>query len=194
MKRSKFEEDELIRSICEGDLSAFEQFVELYRTLVYSTCYRLLGDVHLAEDATQDVFLQVYQSVEFFRGESKVLTWVYRIAVNRSLNIIRRNKKFRWIKKLGSSLKENAEENMPISPPREEPDKIFEEKESQSLLRNVIDSLPEKQKVAFVLHKYESLTSKDISEILGISIRSVEARLHRAKSNLQKKLVALLKK
>jgi RNA polymerase sigma-70 factor (ECF subfamily) len=190
----KFEDDELIRRISEGDLSAFEKFVERYKTLIYSTCYKLLDDFLQAEDATQDVFWQIYQSAEFFRGESKVSTWVYRIAVNRSLNIIRRNRRFRWIKNLGSAWKEDAGKNIPFSSRGEEPDRIFEEEEAKSLVRDAIDSLPEKQRMAFILHKYESLTSREISEILGVSVRTVEARIHRAKRKLQKELVVRLKK
>ncbi len=192
MDELKLEDDELIRRISERDLSAFKQLVERYKTLIYNTCYSLLGDFHLAEDATQDVFLQIYRSAGSFRGESQVFTWIYRIAVNRSLNIIRHNKRFRWIKSLSSPGREKDGKEIPISSRQEEPDKVYEDKESKALLADAIHSLPERQRVAFMLHKYENLTYKDISEILSVSINSVEARIHRAKVTLQKRLVAHL--
>jgi RNA polymerase sigma-70 factor (ECF subfamily) len=189
----KSEDIELVRRISEGDLSAFEELVVRYKALVYNTCYRLLGDFHLAEDATQDVFLQIYKSAEFFRGESRISTWIYRIAVNRSLNIIRKNRRLRLIKSLSSSWQERTEEEFSVSSSKEEPDKIFEDKESRSILRGAVDSLPGKQRVAFILHKYEGLTSREIADILGVSMNSVEARIHRAKTTLQKRLIERLK-
>jgi RNA polymerase sigma factor (sigma-70 family) len=192
--RENLDDDELIRKISEGDLSAFEELVVRYKTLIYNTCYRILGDFHLAEDATQDVFLKIYRSGEHFRGESRVSTWIYRISVNRSLNILRKNKRSRLIKSLGTLWREKNGEEIPASSQKERPDRIFEDKESKAILRDAIDSLPEKQKVAFILHKYENLTARDISDILGISINSVEVRIHRAKIALQKRLVERLKK
>ncbi len=193
MRRVKLEDEELIRRISGGDLSAFEELVDRHKSLIYNTCYRLLGDFHLAEEATQDVFLEIYRSAEFFREESRVSTWIYRIAVNRSLNIIRKNKRLRWIRSLSSPWQERAGEEFSVSSRKEEPDRVFEDKESRSILREAIDTLPEKQRVAFILHKYENLTSKDISDILSISVNAVEARIHRAKNSLQKRLIERLK-
>jgi RNA polymerase sigma-70 factor (ECF subfamily) len=180
----KLEDNELIRKISDKDLLAFKQLVERQKILVYNTCYSIIGDHQQAEEAAQDVFLQVYKSAGAFRHQSKVSTWIYRIAVNQSLNIIRHNKRNRWIKSLSTLANEESG--------GEEPDKLLERKEMKSLLKNVVDSLPEKQKVAFILNKYENLSPSMIAEILGISTNSVEVRIHRAKINLQKKLLSLL--
>lgn len=184
MGTHKLEDDELIRKISNKDLLAFKQLVERHKILVYNTCYNILGDHHQAEEAAQDVFLQVYKSAGSFRHKSKVSTWIYRIAVNRSLNIIRHNKRFRWIKSLSTLEKEEIG--------GEEPDTLLERKEIKSLLKSVVDSLPEKQRVAFILNKYENLSPSAIAEILGISTNSVEVRIHRAKASIQKKLASLL--
>jgi len=180
----KLEDNELIRKISDKDLLAFKQLVERHNNLVYNTCYNILGDHHQAEEAVQDVFLQIYKSAGAFRHQSKVSTWIYRIAVNRSLNIIRHNKRSRWIKSLSTLTNEES--------CGEEPDKLLEKKEMKSLLKNVVDSLPEKQRTVFILNKYENLSPSTIAEILDISINSVEVRIHRAKINLQKKLASLL--
>lgn len=185
MGTHKLEDDELIRKISDKDLLAFKQLVERHKILVYNICYNILGDHHQAEEAAQEVFLQVYKSAGSFRHKSKVSTWIYRIAVNRSLNVIRQNKKTQWIKSLSTLAYEESG--------GEEPDKLLERKEMKSLLKSVVDSLPEKQRTVFILNKYENLSPRAIAEILDISTNSVDARIHRAKINLQKKLVSLLK-
>jgi len=195
LSNKKFDDEAVIRQISIEDLTAFKELVDRYQTSVYSTCYSILGDYHQAEEAAQDTFFQIYRSAGSFRGESQVSTWIYRIAVNRSLNLIRKNKRFRWVKNLSSVWNEEIkEEDFPFASSPDEPDKLLEEKEKKGLIESALASLPEKQRVAFVLSKYENLTSREISEILRISINSVDARIHRAKLHLQKKLVSILEK
>lgn len=184
MDEHELSDDELILKISLKDGDAFRQLVERHKGLVYSTCFSLTGNDQQAEEAAQDVFLQVYRSAGKFRHRSKVSTWIYRIAVNRSLNIIRREKRQGWIKSLTSQEVQD--------PGSGEPDKRLEKKELSSLLDTAVDSLPEKQRTAFILNKYEGLSPNTIAEILGVSANSVEVRLHRAKINLQKKLASLL--
>jgi RNA polymerase sigma-70 factor (ECF subfamily) len=181
---NELDDDELIRKISQKDLTAFQQLVERHKLLVYSTCYNLIGNHQHAEETAQDVFLRIYKSALTFRHQSKVSSWIYRIAVNRSLNVIRRNRKFRWIKSLTNLDIEASGE--------EEPVKLLEKKELKDLLKVAVDSLPEKQRTVFILNKYENLSPSAIAEILNISTNTVEVRLHRAKLNLQKKLASLL--
>lgn len=193
MDATKIEDEELIRKISDKDLQAFRQLVERYKLLVYNTCYNLLNDHHQAEEASQDVFLKIYRSAGSFRHRSKVSTWIYRIAVNHSLNLIRSKRRSGWIRILSFSSRESStgEETL-IGSSRNEPDKLLERKETGQMLQGAVDSLPEKQRIVFILHKYDRLSAREISEILDISIRSVEARLHRAKQNLQKKLIGII--
>lgn len=178
------DDDELIRKISQKEGNAFRQLVERHQSLVYNTCRNLIGNDQQAEETAQDVFLQVYRSAGSFRHRSKVSTWIYRIAVNRSLNVIRQNKRSGWIKKLATLELQD--------PDSAEPDKQLEKKELSDLLKKAVDSLPEKQRTAFILNKYEGLAPQAIAEILGVSANSVEVSLHRAKTNLQKKLASLL--
>jgi RNA polymerase sigma-70 factor (ECF subfamily) len=181
---NELDDDELIRKISRKDLTAFRKLVERHQSFVLNTCFNLIGDFQQAEETAQDVFLQVYQSAGSFRHQSKVSTWIYRMAVNRSLNVIRSNKKSRRIKPLTTlEIRESG---------AKEPDRLLEKKELKDLLRAAVDSLPEKQSTAFILNKYENLSPSEIAEILGISINSVEVRIHRAKKSLQKKLASLL--
>jgi len=181
---NELDDDELIRKISCNDLIAFQEFVERHKAFVFNTCCNLIGSYQQAEETAQDVFLQIYKSAGAFRHQSKVSTWIYRLAVNRSLNVIRSNKRSRWIKSLTTlEIKESG---------GKEPDKLLEKKELKDLLREAVDSLPEKQRTAFILNKYENLSSSAIAEILDISANSVEVRIHRAKKSLQKKLASLL--
>jgi len=189
------EDESLIRRISKKDLAAFKELVDCYQILVYNTCLSIIGDHHQAEEAAQDTFFQVYRSAGSFRGKSKLSTWIYRIAVNRSLNLIRKNRRFRWIKSLSSVWHEDREAGeIPVTSSPDEPAQRLEEKERQDLIQNAVASLPEKQRIVFVLSKYENLTYSEISEILGISVNSVNARVHRARLRLKKRLVEILKK
>ena len=188
-------DEDLIRKISDKDIQAFRHLVERYEGLVYSTCYNLLNDHQQAEESAQDVFLKIYRSARTFRYKSKVSTWIYRIAVNQALNIVRRNRKSAWTKSLSNSRRKPFEKEEGLAGPgREEPDKRLEQKETRQILQDAVDSLPEKQRVAFILHKYEHLSAKEIAQILDISAQSVEARLHRAKLSLQKKLIGILRR
>ena len=91
------DEQELIKKIAQKDHLAFKWFVERYQSLVLNTCFNIIRNRQDAEDIAQDVFLQVYKFAANFRQESKITTWLYRIAINRSLNFKRGNKKFSWL-------------------------------------------------------------------------------------------------
>ena len=195
MDEHKLDDEALIQQIALNDLDAFKELFSRYRIAVFNTCYRLIGDIQQAEDAAQDVFLKIYRSAGSFRGKSKASTWIYRISINLSLNLVRRNRRSRWMQSLSTGLKNPAaRERTPPSPQRDEPDKRFEKKEMQGLLKKSFDSLPDGQRAAFILSKSENLTASEIAGILEISVNAVEARIHRAKKSLQKKITACIVK
>ena len=174
------EEAGLIRRLQAKEEKAFRELVESYQGMVYRTCFGFLNNPEDAEDLAQEVFVQVYNSIESFRGESKLSTWLYRIAVNKSLNKIRgvRSKFFINI--------ESVFEQPQI---KSNPYGSHENKEKADMLQNAINKLPINQQTSFVLSKYEGLSNKKIAEIMEMSLSSVEALQHRAKKNLQKLLV-----
>ncbi|MGB2768306.1 MAG: sigma-70 family RNA polymerase sigma factor [Candidatus Zixiibacteriota bacterium] len=185
---------ELIQKIAAKDHGAFKTLVDRYQTLVINTCYGLLGNRQDAEDVAQDVFFDVYRSADKFRQDAKLSTWLYRIAVNRSLNFIRDNKWSRRIRNLSALLGDETEQvaNIP-APDSSRPDVALEKKERNVVVQKAIDSLPEKQRTAFVLHKYEGLSYEEIAEVMQRSLSSVESLIHRAKSNLHRELIHYLK-
>ena len=188
-------EAEIINGLQQGDEKIFRELVDNYRQMVVNTCYGLLHNIEDAEDVAQDVFIEIFRSAENFRGESKISTWIYRIAVNRSLNFIRDNKRKKWFQPFDSlmSTKQNRLNDL-RSKKSDNPDFNLENSERSAILHKAIDSLPENQKTAFTLNKYEDLSYKEISEVMEISLASVESLIHRAKKNLQKKLYSCYKK
>lgn len=179
----------IIEKLKQGNDSAFKELVETYRNMVVNTCFGLLHNTEDAEDVAQDVFIEVFRSVASFRADSKISTWLYRIAVNRSLNFIRDNKKRRWFQSFDDVMESKKEAlNQLNYQSSDDPESEMENSQRALLLHEAIDSLPENQRVAFTLNKYEDLAYKEISEVMNLSVSSVESLIHRAKKNLQKKL------
>jgi len=168
---------------------AFKELVESYQDMLINTCYGFLHNTEEAEDVAQEVFIQVYKSIASFRGDSKLSTWIYRIAVNRSLNKIRARKS-RFFVAIDSLFELDQFPNSSHAP---SPHESLENQERANQLHAAINKLPVKQKTAFVLSKYKGLPNKEISEVMTTTLSSVEALLNRAKRNLQKSLVGYYK-
>ena len=189
-------DSELVSRIISNDEQAFRLLVERYQTLVINTCFGFIHDQEDAQDIAQDVFIEVLHSVNKFRNEAKISTWLYRIAVNKSLNYIRSRNKFRWFRKTG----EIYSNNDPVDPQITEvtdndtPVSIIENKERSETLHAAVNALPENQKIAFVLNKFEELSYKEIADVMNISLSAVESLIFRARKSLQKKLINYYKK
>ncbi len=174
-------EKNLIKKVKQKDQTAFSQLVEQHKSLVFNTCMGFVHNKENAEDITQDVFVKMWTSIDRFKGDSKLSTWLYRITVNQSINYVKKNKvKNRFA---------NIDDEKNSSEIKDKTNTNSEQKEHSKALKLALNLLPKRQKTAFVLSKYEDLSYKDISEIMELSISSVESLLHRAKKNLQKKLL-----
>ncbi|MCK5730600.1 MAG: sigma-70 family RNA polymerase sigma factor [Draconibacterium sp.] len=188
-------ETDIILKLQKGDEKAFKQLVDNYQKMVVNTCFSMVHSTHDAEDIAQEVFIEVFRSIHKFRADAKISTWLYRIAVNRSLNFIRDNKKSRWFHSFEDSVHTKNKELQNIATSNtDHPEFQLENKQRTILLHEAIDSLAQNQKVAFTLSKYEELSYQEISEVMDLSISSIESLLHRAKKNLQKKLYQCYKK
>lgn len=136
-----------------------------------------------AEDLAQEVFIEVYQKLSQFRGESSVKTWLYRITINKCLQHLRSRKAY---KRTGEVL--TMDQKMPEIAVFDHPGILLENKELGKILFAMMEKLPENQRVAFTLHKVESLSHEEISVIMDKSIASVESLIHRAKLHLKANL------
>lgn len=188
-------ENEIIQKLQQGNEQAFKDIVDSCQKMVVNTCFGMVHNIEDAEDIAQEVFIEVFRSIHKFRADSKLSTWLYRIAVNRSLNFIRDNKKSKWFQSFEDAVQsKNAEIPKITSAESENPELQLENRQRATLLHEAIDSLPENQKVAFTLSKYEELSYQEISGVMELSVSSIESLLHRAKKNLQKKLYVCYKK
>jgi RNA polymerase sigma-70 factor, ECF subfamily len=187
-------DSELICGLLEHNEVVFRVLVEKYQKLVYNACYNLIKQREDAEDVAQDVFIEIYESIHQFRNESKLSTWLYRIAINKSLNHIRKHK---WKSMVFSfetfftgekNVRLEIEDSNALNSPE-----TLDYTERTLVLKKAMDSLPENQRIAFTLCKYDELSYQEISEIMNLSISSIESLIHRAKLGLQKKLISYYK-
>lgn len=177
-------ENDLTELLKEGDESAFRTLVEQNQDRVYNTCLGLVRNEEEADDLAQEVFIEVFRSIHTFRGEAKLTTWIYRIAVTKTLEHLRSRKRKKRFAILKSLIYSNDETEMEI-PDYVHPGIQLENKERASVLMKAVDRLPENQKTAFTLNKIEGLSYDEIAEIMGKSVSSVESLLHRARLKLQ---------
>ncbi|MFZ5516674.1 MAG: RNA polymerase sigma factor [Candidatus Zhuqueibacterota bacterium] len=189
-RATPMDELELLEKLKSGQADAFKFLVDAYHEKVLNTCFRFLNNKEDAEDLAQEVFVTVYRSVGDFRGESKISSWIYRIAVTRSLDAYRRkNRKKRFAKMQRLiGLKEN-EDALQI-PDAQNPSAELEDKERAAILQRALNGLPENQRAVITLNKYEGFSQKEIADIMGTSVSSVESLMHRGKKNLFKRLYA----
>ena len=185
---------EEIEALKNGDQQAYKSLVALFSRKVYNLCLSLLHNQEDAEDATQEVFASVFSSINKFKGDSKLSTWIYRISVNKCKEIIRkksRKKRFGFLVPL-----ENIETNSPNHTQANfiHPGIELENQERAAILFGAINSLPENQKIAFSMHKLEGIPYDEIAAIMGLSLPSVESLIFRAKQNLRTKLATYYSK
>ena len=181
------ESEELIDQLKKGDQSSFSALVTKYQDLVYNTALGIVQNAEDADDITQEVFVQVYLSVNSFKGESKFSTWLYRITISKALDHEKkkkRKKRFAFVQSLFGSHEE--ENNHPVE--FNHPGVQLEKKESAADLFKALKQLPENQRIAFTLHKLEGQSHQEIAAIMNLSVYAIESLMGRAKVNLKKLL------
>jgi RNA polymerase sigma-70 factor (ECF subfamily) len=180
---------ELITGILNHDKPAIQYLVNKYHKQVIKTAFHFVQNMDDAEDLAQDVCIEILESAGAFKGASSLSTWIYRVTVNKSLNFVRKHKRKQLVKQFETFFrKENGRESATLEEPAVHENSI-DETERRQILENAINSLPENQKTAFILNKYDELSYKEITEIMNLSLASIESLLQRAKQNLQKKLI-----
>jgi len=178
-------EFELIQGLRNGDEAAFKYLVDTYKDRVFNTAIGIVQNAEDAEDVAQEVFIQVFRSVQNFKAESKLSTWIYRITTTRALDLLRSRKSKKRFGIIQRLFGEGNEPEMEI-PDFNHPGVALDRKENTARLFKAIGQLPENQKIAFTLHKLEDLSYQEVSEVMGTSVAAVESLLHRAKQNLKK--------
>jgi RNA polymerase sigma-70 factor, ECF subfamily len=173
----------LLEKLKKGDRSAFNDLVKEHSVHVINICYRFLLDRDDAEDVAQEVFIEVFHSLKNFRGESKLSTWIYRIAACRSMDEIKKRNRKKRFTSIGKAIGLDQIAHWVSSHDR--PDKTMEDKEKYSSLLKALNSLPENQRIALTLSKIEGYTNSEVAEIMQTSTTAVESLIYRAKQNLK---------
>ena len=177
-----------IQQLKNGNREAFNQLVEKHKDGILNICYGFVKDAEEAEDITQEVFIEVFRTVSNFREDSSLFTWMYRIAVSRSLDAIKRKKSIKraafFEKRVNSEVAEYEIENTESSTMR--PDQTLEQHQQQIFIELSLAKLTENQRIAFVLSHQDGLSYKEIAQIMDKSLTSVESLIHRSKQALRK--------
>jgi RNA polymerase sigma factor (sigma-70 family) len=177
----------LLAQLQQGSETAFRTLVERYQDRVYKTAFSLLRSSEEAEDVAQEVFVEVYQTLNRFRGEAALSTWLYRLATSRALQHRRRAKaKKRFAYFTGLLGLNNQVLHEP--PDHRHPLALLEGEQQLQLLVAAIGRLPAKQQIAFTLRHEQELSYEELAAVLGITISAVESLLFRARQTLRQHL------
>jgi RNA polymerase sigma-70 factor, ECF subfamily len=185
--------EDLMARVSEGDEDAFEALVLRHQTSVLNFIYRFIGDRTQAKDLSQDVFLRIWQAAKSYEGKAKFTTWVYRIASNLCFNELKSARRRKWFHffQFGEEGEQTIEENVSDDLPSAEDLLLTRERSRQ--ITDALQGLPENQRMAIILKRYDDLSYEEIAHVLGCSVPAVESLLVRAKGTLQKKLTNLQK-
>ena len=171
---------ELIASAKQGDRQAFGELVRRHREGVINVVYRMCGDANLAEDAAQEAFIRAWQHLPGYRPRSPFRNWVYRIATNAALDVLRRERETVDI------------DEMPLASSNKGPEATAEGKERGERVRQAVLALPPASRAALVLREYEGLSYQEIADTLDIPIGTVMSRLSYARGKLRESLTPYL--
>jgi RNA polymerase sigma factor (sigma-70 family) len=175
---------ELVEQLQQGDETAFKKLVDDYQVMVYNTALGIVQNAEDADDITQEVFIQVFRSVSSFKGDSKFSTWLYRITLHRALDHVKKKKRKKRVGFVfGLFGKDGDEQLHPVE--FNHPGIQAEKKERADELFKALRQIPDKQRIAFTLHKLEGQTYQEVAEIMNTTLYAVESLMGRAKTNLK---------
>jgi RNA polymerase sigma-70 factor (ECF subfamily) len=178
----------LMTRIAKGDADALEILVNRHQTSVLNLIYRFIGDRTQAKDLSQEVFIRVWQAAKTYRPEAKFTTWIYRIATNVCFNELKSARRKKWFQflRFGDQHEETIEDTYIDGSPS--PEDLLLVKERNRQISDTLQSLPDNQRMALILRRYDDLSYEEIARILSCSVSAVESLLVRAKRTLQEKL------
>ncbi len=181
----------------DRDGAAFNEVVDRYKTKIYNYLLRMMGNASDAEDLTQEVFVRLYTSLDSFRSQASLNTWLFRIAGNLCIDHFRRAKKHRAI---AYSLDEPLERDHPegggqtheVADTTYEPHRVAEHAETAQQIQRALGELPEKLRAVLILHDIEGMPYEEISQVVGCPLGTVKSRLFNARLQLRQRLSGYL--
>lgn len=184
----KLDENALLQGLRNGEEAAYKQLIIDYSSMVQSLIFRMIGDEDDALDLSQEVFVQVWESISGFKAQSSIKTWVYTIALRKALNYLRAKKIRRFF-----SLNESNFDQYLNNRKNNEPDgfHLLNQQDMAKVIHYAIEKLPPNQRTAFVLSKTQGLSDAETAVIMDTTIGAVESLLVRAKRKLKEELKTL---
>lgn len=177
MVTDKINENEMMKRLASGDMAALGEIVNRHQDKVLAFAYRFCNDWTKSEDIAQETFLRVYKAAGSYTPQAKFTTWLYRIVVNLCFDEQRRQSKApASIEQVGSAIINGSKND------------YAERKETIEIVKNAVNELPERQRLAVILHRYENLSHDQICEVTDWTKSAVESLLVRAYANLREKL------
>ena len=172
-------DDDLVKRSRDGEKKAFSELVLRHQTVVYRSCYRILGNREDAKDASQEAFVRAYRRLDTFRGQSAFKTWMLRVAINVSLN----ERSRREVPRADFASAESV-------PALEAPDDELMRSEAAGQVHEALQLVRPNHRAAIVLRDLEGLTYKEAAESLGIAEGTAKSWVHRGRERLKELLVA----
>jgi RNA polymerase sigma-70 factor (ECF subfamily) len=181
------DESTIIQSAQAGSLAAFNRLVMQYQGLAYSVAYRVLGNSQAAEDATQEAFIKAYKSLAQYRGGS-FKSWLMRIVTNTCYDQIRYHKRRPTEPLEPEDPDFESDHNPSLIADQEQPEDVALRHELSDLLQNVINMLPEDQRLVLILSDVEGMNYQEIADIADVALGTVKSRLSRARRKMRQVL------
>ena len=173
---------ELVSKAQRGDRNAFSELVRNHAPGVMNVVYRMCGDAQIAEDAAQETFIRAWQNLPSYRPQTPLRNWLYRIAFNAGMDMLRKEKR----------ILPNDIEDMHLADERPGPEILVSQQERTNLVQQAVLSLPDASRAVLVLREYEGMSYHEIADALDIPIGTVMSRLNYARKSLKEKLESKL--
>ena len=168
---------DLVEEVRNGKRQAYTELMRRYQQRVYWTARRIVGDHADADDVAQETFIKAYLALGDFRGDASFFTWLYRIAVNLSLNAVRKRQLMNYLRE--------SEIISRLLPSTDDPAQEFVQKELESKLQQAVNTLPEKQRAVFVMRYFDEMSYEEIAQVLKKSVGGLKANYFHALKKVQ---------
>jgi RNA polymerase sigma-70 factor, ECF subfamily len=175
-------EKDLIARAQNGERNAFSELVRIHSQGVFRVVYHMCGDELIAEDAAQETFIRAWQSLSSYRPQTSLRNWLYRIAFNAGMDMIRKEK----------HIAPSDIDEMQLTDERPGPESVVSQQERTTLVQKAIQSLPDASRAVLVLREYEGMSYHEIADALDIPIGTVMSRLNYARKLLKESLEPIL--
>jgi len=174
--------------IKRGDTEALQELIETHQHRIFGAISKMLGGELDAEDLAQQVFIRVWKSAPRYRPTAKFTTWLFKIARNLVFNELRRRKRHATQPLETGTIEDGVPQVQAVDPAAKPPDTLLIDAELQDAIQAAIDQLPETQRMAIILRRYDEFSYEEIAEIMDLSVPAVKSVLFRARADLRERL------